>query len=79
MRIISTTDISRVISGSTIYQTLSIVERFNIYAVISCIKIFDYAGNIEKEEFSILWSTSNKEQAVYVYESNGGDLGEGDI
>ena len=79
MRIISTTDISRVISGSTIYQTLSLVEQFNIYAVISCIKIFDYAGNIEKEEFSILWSTSDKEQAVYVYESNGGDLGEGDI
>lgn len=79
MRIISTTDISRVVNGSRIYQTLSLVEQFNIYAVISCMKIFDYAGKVLKEELSVLDSTSNKEQAVYLYESNGGDLDESDV
>jgi hypothetical protein len=79
MRVIATTDISRVINGSTIYQTLSLVEQFNVYAVISCMKIFDYAGRVEKEEFSVLNSTSDKEQAAYVYESNGGDFNESNI
>ena len=79
MRIISITDISRAVSGSSIYHTLSLVEQFNVYAVISCMKIVDYTGKVLKEEFDVLHSTSNKEQAVYVYVSNGGDLNESNI
>ena len=76
MRIISTTDISRVVNGSTIYQTLSLVEKLDVYSVISFMKIIDYAGEVLKAEFSILDNTQNREQAIYVYRHNGGKLDE---
>lgn len=75
MRIISTTDISRPVWDSHIYETISLVTQFGVWAVISCLKILIHRqGATEREEIRVLCSTSSRLEAEKVYKSFGGVL-----
>lgn len=75
MRIISTTDISRPGFDCHIYQTISLVSQFGVWAVISCFKIMAHKQEVaEREEIQVLCSTSSRAEAEYVYKSVGGKL-----
>ncbi len=75
MRIISTTDISRPGFDCYIYQTISLVNQFGVWAVISCFKITAHKQEVvEREEIRVLCSTSSREEAEYAYKSVGGEL-----
>lgn len=75
MRIISTTDISRPGFDCHIYETVSLVTQFGVWAVISCIKIMTHKqGVIEREDIRVLCSTSSRLEAEEVYKSAGGKI-----
>lgn len=71
MRIISTTDISREGNDCYIYESVSLVEQFELYSVINFINVTGWA---EREEVRVLCTTSDKKEAKKVYKSVGGKL-----
>lgn len=71
MRVISTTDISRPGNDCYIYETISLVEQFGLYAVINFYKVTGWA---EREEVHMLKHTSDFDEAKKVYQFYGGIL-----
>jgi hypothetical protein len=69
MRIISTTDISREGNDCYIYESVSLVEQFDIYSVINFLSITGWA---ECEEVRVLCTTRDIDEAKKVYKSVGG-------
>lgn len=64
MRVISTTDLSREGNDCYIYESVSLVEQFGIYAVIGIQHITGWA---EREDVSILCTTRDIEAAKKAY------------
>ena len=60
MNIISTVDISRPGNDCYIYETVSLVEQFGIYAIITCLKVTGWA---EREEISVTHTTTDLKTA----------------
>jgi hypothetical protein len=71
MNIISTTDKSRYGNDCYIYETVSLIEQFGMYAIITCQKV---AGWAEREDISISETTTDYNKAVNMYEYRGGIL-----
>ena len=72
MRIISTTDLSRGGNDCYIYESVSLIEEFGMYAVITCTKV---SGWSEYEDICIQGkSTTNIEEAKQRYWEYGGKL-----
>lgn len=69
MRIISTTDISREGNDCYIYESISLVEQFGVYAVIICQRVTGWA---EHEGMHILDSTTDLDSAKSAYKKYGG-------
>jgi hypothetical protein len=69
MRIISTTDISREGNDCYIYESVSLVEQFDIYSVINFLNVTGWA---EREEVRALCTTRDMDEAKKVYKSVGG-------
>ncbi len=71
MRVISTTDISREGNDCYIYESISLVEQFGVYSVISCQRVTGWA---EREGACILDSTTELTKAKATYKKYGGIL-----
>ena len=72
MKIISTTDLSREGNDCYIYESVSLVEEFGMYMVITCSKV---VGRIESEDV-YFWGepTIGIEDAKQIYWEHGGNL-----
>ena len=64
MKVISTTDVSRIGNDCYIEESYSLVEQFGLYAVIRFYKV---SGWSDREEVSVLITTSNKSEAAKKY------------
>lgn len=73
MRVISTTDLSRAGNDCYIYETVSLIEQFDMYAIIICRKITGWA---EREEVLVTEVTTDYYKAVDEYKYCGGILEE---
>ena len=71
MRVISTTDISREGNDCYIYESISLVEQFGIYAIINISKVTGWA---EREEVFVIYRGTDERKAIKVYKSYGGKL-----
>ena len=71
MRVISTTDISREGNDCYIYETVSLIEQFDMYAVINFYKVVGWA---EREEVNVLKHTTDFAEAKKAYQFYGGRL-----
>jgi hypothetical protein len=69
MRIISTTDLSREGNDCYIYESISLVEQFDIYIVLNFI---DITGWAEREECHVLCVTRDLKEAKNVYKHHNG-------
>lgn len=75
MRIISTTDTSRDGNDCYIYSSVSLIEQFGIYSVISIQKITGWA---EREDVVVLCTTRDIDVAKEAYRNYGGEYQEYD-
>ena len=73
MRVISSTDLSRDGNDCYIYESISLVEQFGVYAVITCQRVTGWA---EREGMCIFDSTTDLDRAKAVYKKYGGILDE---
>lgn len=64
MKVISTTDVSRIGNDCYIEESYSLIEQFGLYAVI---KFYKVSGWSDHEEVTILITTSDKAEAGKVY------------
>lgn len=64
MKVISTTDVSRIGNDCYIEESYSLVEQFGLYAVI---KFYKVSGWSDREEVTILITTSDKAEAGKEY------------
>lgn len=69
MRVISTTDISREGNDCYIYESVSLVEQFDIYSVINFLNVTGWAA---REEVHVLCTTRDIDKAKKVYKRAGG-------
>lgn len=69
MKVISTTDISREGNDCYIYESVSLVEQFGIYAVIICQRVTGWA---KREGMHVLDSATDWTKAKEVYKKYGG-------
>lgn len=77
MRIISTTDLSREGNDCYIHESISLVEQFGGYAVISFCKLnCSWGGWADNVEVSVLKYTVNAEEIKRAYKYYGGILDE---
>lgn len=72
MKIISTTDISRVGNDCYIYESVTLVKQFDLYAVINILSVTGWA---ETKEVKTLCTTESLAEAEGAYISAGGKLG----
>lgn len=71
MRIISTTDLSREGNDCSINESISLVEQFELYAIIRCLKI---VGNPNVENVEVLFSSRECNKAIEAYDRFGGTI-----
>lgn len=69
MEVIYTTDLSRPGNDVYIYESISLIKQFELYAVI---KIWRVTGWSEREEVSVLYTSLSRSTAVEKFESYGG-------
>lgn len=69
MKIISTTDISRVGNDCYIYEAISLVEQFGIYAIIRCLKVTGWA---KTESIEVIFSSHECSDVIKEYDRLGG-------
>lgn len=73
MRVISTTDLSREGNDCYIYESISLVEQFGLYSIISILKVVGWS---EYEGTSVIKYTTDYEAAKKAYVDNDGVLTE---
>lgn len=71
MNIISTTDKSTYGNDCYIYETVSLVEQFGMYAIITCKKVTGWA---KREYIYVNEVTTDYYKAVDMYKYHGGIL-----
>jgi hypothetical protein len=69
MDILSTTDTSRYGNDCMIYETVSLVEQFGIFAIIICQRVTGWA---EREDIFVKQTTTEYEAAIKMYKDYGG-------
>lgn len=69
MEVIYTTDLSRPGNDVYIYESVSLIKQFELYAVI---RVYRVIGWSEREEVSILYTSLSRSTAVEKFESYGG-------
>ncbi len=71
MKVISTTDLSREGNDCYIYETISLVEQFGIYAIITCRKVSGWAYD---ETIEVVFSSSERGKVMEKYYRLGGTI-----
>lgn len=71
MQVIYTTDLSRPGNDVYIYESVSLIKQFELYAVI---KVWRVVGWSEREEVSVLYTSLSRISAVENFESHGGKI-----
>lgn len=71
MKVIFTTDLSRPGNDCYIYESISLVEQFGLYAVVNFYKVTGWA---ERDELNVLKCTTDFEEAKKAYQFFGGKL-----
>lgn len=71
MEVIYTTDLSRPGNDVYIYESVSLIKQFELYAVI---KVWRVVGWSEREEVSVLYTSLSRISAVENFESHGGKI-----
>jgi hypothetical protein len=69
MEVIYTTDLSRPGNDVYIYESVSLIKQFELYAVI---RVWRVVGWSEQEEVSVLYTSLSRSTAVEKFESFGG-------
>jgi hypothetical protein len=69
MQVIYTTDLSRPGNDVYIYESVSLIKQFELYAVI---KVWRVVGWSEREEVSVLYTSLSRVSAIENFESHGG-------
>jgi hypothetical protein len=69
MKVISTTDLSRPGNDCYIYESVSLVEQFELFSVI---RYWRVVGWSDREEVSVLYTSLSRSAAVEKYKSCGG-------
>ena len=69
MEVIYTTDLSRPGNDVYIYESLSLIKQFELYAVI---KVWKVTGWSEQEEVSVLYTSNSRSSAIEMFQSYGG-------
>ena len=72
MKIISTTDLSQEGNDCYIYKSVSLVEAFGMYTVVTAIKCTGHYNS--KEMYMQSHPTCDYDQSVYNYMKRGGKL-----
>lgn len=71
MEVIYTTDLSRPGNDVYIYESVSLIKQFELYAVI---KVWRVVGWSEQEEVSVLYTSLSRSSATERYKSYGGKI-----
>ena len=71
MEVIYTTDLSRPGNDVYIYESVSLIKQFELYAVI---KVWRVVGWSEREEVSVLYTSLSRVSAVENFERYGGEI-----
>lgn len=69
MEVIYNTDLSRPGNDVYIYESVSLIKQFELYAVI---KVYRVVGWSEREEVSVLYTSLSRSSAVENFERYGG-------
>jgi hypothetical protein len=69
MKVISTTDLSRPGNDCYIYESVSLVEQFELFSVI---RYWRVVGWSDREEVSVLYTSLSRSTATEKYISYGG-------
>jgi hypothetical protein len=71
MEVISTTDLSRPGNDCYIYESVSLVEQFELFSVI---RYWRVTGWSDQEEVSVLYTSFSRSSATKRYKSYGGKI-----
>jgi hypothetical protein len=71
MEVIYTTDLSRPGNDVYIYESISLIKQFELYAVI---RVWRVTGWSEQEEVSVLYTSLSRISAVENFERYGGKI-----
>lgn len=71
MEVIYSTDLSRPGNDVYIYESVSLIKQFELYAVI---KVYRVVGWSEREEVSVLYTSLSRSSAVENFERYGGSI-----
>lgn len=71
MKVIATTDLSRPGNDVYIHESISLIEQFEIYSIISCRKVTGWT-NVESVE--VLFSSNDCGKVIEKYDSLGGKI-----
>jgi hypothetical protein len=69
MEVIYTTDLSRPGNDVYIYESISLVKQFELYAVI---RVWRVTGWSEQEEVSVLYTSLSRSSAIQKFKSYDG-------
>jgi hypothetical protein len=69
MQVIYTTDLSRPGNDVYIYESVSLIKQFELYAVI---KVWQVVGWSEREEVTVLHTSRDRVSAIENFERHGG-------
>lgn len=71
MKVISTTDLSRPGNDCYIYESVSLVEQFELFSVIRYWRVIGWS---DREEVSVLYTSLSRSSAIQTYKSYGGKI-----
>jgi hypothetical protein len=69
MKVKYTTDLSRPGNDVYIYESITLLEQFDLYVVM---KVFKVTGWSDHEDVNIILVTRNRAEAIKTYKENGG-------
>ena len=69
MEVLYTTDLSRPGNDVYIFESITLVKQFELYAVIKCYRVVGWS---EREEVSVLYTSLSRSAAVEKFKSYGG-------
>ena len=71
MEVLYTTDLSRPGNDVYIYESVSLIRQFELYAVI---RMWRVTGWSEREEASVLYTSLSRSSAIEKFKSYGGKI-----
>ena len=73
MEVIYTTDLSRPGNDVYIYESISLIKQFELYAII---RVWKVTGWSEQEEVSVLYTSNSRSSAIEKFKSYDGIIEE---